>query len=698
MPRWVSRVLVATLVVGLLPVVGQQLPAAAAVGEGTAAPAFNESWGCAQPSTGGTYASKTGSLANSEMLRGHRGDFLGRSIAEVRAALVYWTVPMSGGYRILVHSRMIPALNRVSENLAAEQAKGNYYAVKPSQTYGFSSRTIAGSYRVSLHGHGIALDMNTLSNPYRGDNVLITDMPEWFVQAWRDAGFCWGGDWLYVKDPQHFAWMGPAATVGYGAVPPSYPVDTSPAPYDDEVLSTSTLFGDLTQEHYVIADGDGNGLADVFQLVPRENGTRLEYSQTDRKHSWCSLGRDHALNVEVGERVALMGDYSRTGRNDLLLVDTSGANLSIQVSLKPTGFEESITVPTLIPSTSDADFLTGDHDRDGFIDLYVIRHESSASTVTVYSGADNFSTELLTADFGARAGSLFTLGDPNLDGLPDLFVVSPAAGTKTVEVLANGYQAVTSSFFIDHDVELVDVAVNDYDGDGRGDLWFLDEAGMLSVRLGNTRIPGASLTSWHNAANWQCDPDTPPYSFDGLFRDDDDNIHEANIDFIGELGITKGCNPPHNDDYCPDRSVTRGEMAAFLVRTFGLSDDGGRDWFADDGESVFEADINKLAAAGITAGCNPPANDEFCPEETVSRGEMAAFLVRSLGLTEGGGDDLFVDDNSSIFEGDIDRLGTSGITKGCNPPAYDRFCPSDPVYRDQMASFLARSVTLLTSQ
>jgi len=56
----------------------------------------------------------------------------------------------------------MPALNQVTANLAAEQAQGNYSPVKASQTYGFSARTISGSYRVSLHGHGVALDINAL--------------------------------------------------------------------------------------------------------------------------------------------------------------------------------------------------------------------------------------------------------------------------------------------------------------------------------------------------------------------------------------------------------------------------------------------------------------------------------------------------------------------------------------------------------
>lgn len=72
-------------------------------------------------------------------------------------------------------------------------------------------------------------------------------------------------------------------------------------------------------------------------------------------------------------------------------------------------------------------------------------------------------------------------------------------------------------------------------------------------------------------------------------------------------------------------------MAAFLVRALNLTDNGAGNTFIDDDGSVFEADIAKLAAAGITRGCNPPTNDQFCPTGFVTRGQMAAFLHRALG-------------------------------------------------------------------
>jgi parallel beta-helix repeat protein len=174
----------------------------------------------------------------------------------------------------------------------------------------------------------------------------------------------------------------------------------------------------------------------------------------------------------------------------------------------------------------------------------------------------------------------------------------------------------------------------------------------------------------------------------GTFVDDDGNIHEGYIEAIAAAGITSGCNPPTNDRYCPDRSVTRGEMAAFLVRALNLSSDGGRDWFDDDDGSPFESSINKLAAAGITLGCD---TREFCPNGTVTREQMAAFLVRGFNMHGSTSGNPFIDDNNSQFEDQIEILAANGVTKGCNPPTNNRYCPTSPIRRDQMATFISRA-------
>ncbi len=66
-------------------------------------------------------------------------------------------------------------------------------------------------------------------------------------------------------------------------------------------------------------------------------------------------------------------------------------------------------------------------------------------------------------------------------------------------------------------------------------------------------------------------------------------------------------------------------FALFLVPVAAIAAGGFTD-VADD--NVFKADIEWLAAAGVTKGCNPPANTEFCPGDDVTREQMAAFMHR----------------------------------------------------------------------
>ena len=109
--------------------------------------------------------------------------------------------------------------------------------------------------------------------------------------------------------------------------------------------------------------------------------------------------------------------------------------------------------------------------------------------------------------------------------------------------------------------------------------------------------------------------------------------------------------------------------------------------FVDDDGSTHESAIEAIAADGITVGCAP---DRFCPDDPVTRGQMAAFLNRALGLPVAEVSSGFVDTAGTFFD-DIERLRAAGITVGCAP---DRYCPDDPVTRGQMATFLLRALDL----
>ncbi len=169
----------------------------------------------------------------------------------------------------------------------------------------------------------------------------------------------------------------------------------------------------------------------------------------------------------------------------------------------------------------------------------------------------------------------------------------------------------------------------------------------------------------------------------GAFTDDDGSTHEAAINRLAASGVTNGCGA---GIYCPEDPVTRGEMASFLARALGLGDPG-RDAFADDDGSVHEWAIDAVAKAGITLGC---ATGRFCPEENVSRAEMASLLARALDLGDPG-TDVFTDDDGSPHEGAIDAIAAAGVTNGCGTA---RYCPDQPVTRAEMASFLVRAFDL----
>ena len=181
-----------------------------------------------------------------------------------------------------------------------------------------------------------------------------------------------------------------------------------------------------------------------------------------------------------------------------------------------------------------------------------------------------------------------------------------------------------------------------------------------------------------------------PTDADGAFVDDNGSVHEADINGISAAAITLGCNPPSNTRFCPTRSLTRAELASLFVRAFDLPP-GPSAGFQDIAGNEHAANINSLAAAGITRGCNPPANTRYCPDRITTRAEMASFLVRALGLPPTS-NQPFVDVAGSVHRDDIAALAQSNITKGCNPPRNDRFCPNAAVSRAETASFLVRAL------
>ena len=164
---------------------------------------------------------------------------------------------------------------------------------------------------------------------------------------------------------------------------------------------------------------------------------------------------------------------------------------------------------------------------------------------------------------------------------------------------------------------------------------------------------------------------------------DDNGTHEPNIERSSPRDHNRCSVSPPLFSRPGIHARTNGR---FSDRALELPAADG-DYFTDDTGSIFEDQINRLATAGITGGCSAGI---FCPNDTITREQMAAFLVRAYNYSAPG-TDRFTDDEASQFEAEINLLAEAGITTGC---AVDRFCPMNPVLRDQMATFLARAELL----
>jgi hypothetical protein len=168
------------------------------------------------------------------------------------------------------------------------------------------------------------------------------------------------------------------------------------------------------------------------------------------------------------------------------------------------------------------------------------------------------------------------------------------------------------------------------------------------------------------------------------------------VNAVARAGVTAGCAV---NDYCPDASVTRAQMAVFLLKAkYGAAHvppPATGSVFADVPQNAFAAAwIEELASLGVSAGCG---GGNYCPNAPVTRAQMAVFLLKAL-LGSGYGPPpptgVFGDvPVGSFADAWIEDLHFRGITGGCSASPL-LYCPDAPNTRGQMAVFLVRTFGL----
>lgn len=165
------------------------------------------------------------------------------------------------------------------------------------------------------------------------------------------------------------------------------------------------------------------------------------------------------------------------------------------------------------------------------------------------------------------------------------------------------------------------------------------------------------------------------------------------IEKVFHNGVTSGCG---GGNYCPGSSVTRAQMSVFLLVSkdgAAYTPPPAAGIFADvPASNGFAKWIEELFHRGVTAGCG---GGNYCPSDSVTRAQMAVFLLvtkEGSGYTPPPATGLFLDvPASSGFAKWIEELVNRGITAGCGGGNY---CPNSAATRGQMAVFLVATFGL----
>jgi hypothetical protein len=180
---------------------------------------------------------------------------------------------------------------------------------------------------------------------------------------------------------------------------------------------------------------------------------------------------------------------------------------------------------------------------------------------------------------------------------------------------------------------------------------------------------------------------TPPTQFNDV-----PTSHQfyTEIGKVASRGVIEGCG---GGNFCPNATVTRGQMAAYIIRALGQFNppQPARQRFLDvSPTNPFYAFIEQMALRQITSGCSI---NNYCPNAAVTRAQMAAFIIRALHspgyIPPTPAQQRYLDvPPSNPFYAHIEEMAGRQITLGC---ASGYYCPNASVTRAQMAAFLVRA-------
>lgn len=231
-------------------------------------------------------------------------------------------------------------------------------------------------------------------------------------------------------------------------------------------------------------------------------------------------------------------------------------------------------------------------------------------------------------------------------------------------------------------------------------------AAALAIAL----LPTASMASEHDGPTQRgidrvCPAPEDEVVADPAEPDDiDGTTHEASIDCALEYGLVSGFA---DGSYGPNQAVTRGQMSTFVANwvraaTGAEFEPVEGQFFTDVEGTTHEENINVLAGTQVVSGRE---DDTFGPNEPITRGQMARFVIGAIDLADSGEVDdslppmteesFFEDVDGTTFAAEINAIASVGIVGGVGDGNY---APNAAVTRGQLATFLMSAADYLDRQ
>lgn len=243
------------------------------------------------------------------------------------------------------------------------------------------------------------------------------------------------------------------------------------------------------------------------------------------------------------------------------------------------------------------------------------------------------------------------------------------------------------------------------DGGGSSQMWVVGQgtindpsdgsprpvANHWGVFAGDGHGRGAAPSSCFTAGG--CFPSPLPEAVGARFADLEDDAAAAPAAALAvERELLEPCQSEPVELFCPQCDLTRRDALVMIVRAAGLdaSSPPESPTFEDvpAGAPGF-AELEAAAAAGITAGCG---DRRFCPDQPITRAELAAFLARARGWSAPSGSAPFGDVPADHpLAAEIGAWAARCVDDGCGDGA---FCPERTVVRGRGAELVVRGFNL----